>query len=67
MLLDDKNLKNLYFLSESLITGEFTPENQQRLKQEEEKEQIKLDPWKVSDELQCSVLLRSYLTLKMAF
>lgn len=28
-------------------TGEFTPENQQRLKQEEEKEHIELDPWKV--------------------
>ncbi|KAL4236341.1 putative Polycomb group protein asxl2 [Mactra antiquata] len=31
---------------ERLSEGEFTPENQQRLKQEEEKEQIKLDPWK---------------------
>lgn len=30
-----------------LILGEFTPENQQRLNQEEEKEQNKLDPWKV--------------------
>lgn len=31
---------------ERLAEGEFTPENQQRLKQEEEKEQVKLDPWK---------------------
>lgn len=31
---------------ERLAEGEFTPENQQRLKQEEEKEQFKLDPWK---------------------
>lgn len=30
-----------------LVLGEFTPENQQRLNQEEEKEQNKLDPWKV--------------------
>ncbi|XP_041360385.1 polycomb protein Asx-like [Gigantopelta aegis] len=29
-----------------LADGEFTPENQQRLKQEEEKDQNKLDPWK---------------------
>ncbi|XP_064604736.1 putative Polycomb group protein ASXL2 isoform X2 [Liolophura sinensis] len=31
---------------ERLSEGEFTPENQQRLNQEEEKEQNKLDPWK---------------------
>ncbi|XP_071117219.1 polycomb group protein Asx-like [Haliotis cracherodii] len=31
---------------ERLSEGEFTPENMQRLKQEEEKEQTKLDPWK---------------------
>lgn len=31
----------------STIAGEFTPENQQRLKQEEEKEYLELDPWKV--------------------
>ncbi|XP_053394409.1 polycomb protein Asx-like isoform X2 [Mercenaria mercenaria] len=31
---------------ERLSEAEFTPENQQRLKQEEEKEQFKLDPWK---------------------
>ncbi|KAH3699087.1 polycomb protein Asx-like [Dreissena polymorpha] len=31
---------------ERLSAGEFTPENQQRLKQEEEREQIELDPWK---------------------
>ncbi|CAH1773566.1 unnamed protein product [Owenia fusiformis] len=30
-----------------LSEGEFTPENQIRIKQEEEKEQQKLDPWKV--------------------
>ncbi|XP_076463349.1 uncharacterized protein LOC143295509 [Babylonia areolata] len=29
-----------------LVEGEFTPENQQRLKAEEEKEQKELDPWK---------------------
>lgn len=29
-----------------LFTGEFTPEAQQRLKAEEEKEQSKIDPWK---------------------
>ena len=29
------------------FTGEFTPENQVRIKQEEEKEQNKIDPWKV--------------------
>lgn len=32
---------------ERLAEGEFTPENQQRLKQEEEKEQTKMDPWKM--------------------
>ncbi|XP_013420611.1 polycomb protein Asx isoform X2 [Lingula anatina] len=32
---------------ERLSEGEFTPENQQRIKVEEEKEQAKLDPWKV--------------------
>ena len=32
-----------------LFKGEFTPENQQRLKQEEDKEQMGLDPWKVCD------------------
>lgn len=31
---------------ERLSEGEFTPENQLRLKQDEEKEQTKLDPWK---------------------
>lgn len=31
---------------ERLVEGEFTPENQQRLKAEEEKEQNKMDPWK---------------------
>ena len=30
------------------LVGEFTLENQQRLKQEEEKDQNKLDPWKVN-------------------
>ena len=29
-----------------MCAGEFTPENQQRLKAEEEKEQKELDPWK---------------------
>lgn len=31
---------------ERLSEGEFTPENQLRLKQEQEKDQFKLDPWK---------------------
>lgn len=31
---------------ERLVEGEFTPETQQRLKAEEEKEQKELDPWK---------------------
>ena len=30
-----------------IIAGEFTQENQQRIKHEEEKEQAKIDPWKV--------------------
>lgn len=39
----------LYELNKSsIIVGEFTPENQQRLKQEEEKEHLELDPWKVN-------------------
>ena len=33
---------------ERLGEGEFTPENQLRIKQEIEKEQAKIDPWKVS-------------------
>ncbi|KAJ8306430.1 hypothetical protein KUTeg_016975 [Tegillarca granosa] len=32
--------------TQRLAEGEFTPENQLRLKQDEEKDQIKLDPWK---------------------
>jgi len=33
---------------ERLAEGEFTPENQQKLKAEAEKEMSRLDPWKVS-------------------
>lgn len=32
---------------ERLAEGEFTPENQQKLKAEAEKEMSRLDPWKV--------------------
>lgn len=32
---------------ERLAEGEFTPENQQKLKAEAEREKSKLDPWKV--------------------
>lgn len=32
---------------ERLAEGEFTQENQQRIKMEEEKEHCKVDPWKV--------------------
>ncbi len=31
----------------SRVSGEFTQENQQRIKHEEEKDQMKIDPWKV--------------------
>ena len=34
---------------ERLAEGEFTPENQQKLKAEAEKEMSRLDPWKVSN------------------
>ena len=33
--------------TERLSEGEFTPENQQKIKLEEEREHAKLDPWKV--------------------
>lgn len=33
---------------ERLAEGEFTPENQQKLKAEAEKEMSRLDPWKVN-------------------
>lgn len=34
---------------ERLAEGEFTPENQQKLKAEAEREKSKLDPWKVCE------------------
>lgn len=33
---------------ERLTEGEFTPENQAKLKADQEKEKSKLDPWKVT-------------------
>ena len=33
---------------ERLDQGEFTQENQKRIKQEEDNEQAKIDPWKVN-------------------
>lgn len=40
---------------ERLAEGEFTPENQQKLKTEAEKEKSKLDPWKVSTSFKSTV------------
>lgn len=50
--LSNSSLNNEFFAKachewrERLSEGEFTPENQVRIKQEEEKEQTKIDPWK---------------------
>jgi len=41
-----------------LLTGEFTQENQVRLKHEEEKEQLRLDEWKVQKVEYVSLALR---------